>query len=99
MVAIKHHLMDLAKSTDVGKRRRRFVNVLGYDERFIRSTEAGEAWALAGFDGQVWSGDLAVLLLVRGENDPRCPVTEDAQLVTALCERGIPHRYIVVPAR
>lgn len=61
MVAVKHHLMDLAKSTDVGKLRRRFVNVLGGDDRFVRSTGTGETWTLAAFDGQVWSGELAEL--------------------------------------
>jgi dipeptidyl aminopeptidase/acylaminoacyl peptidase len=37
------------------------------------------------------------LLLVQGENDPRCPVTEAEQLVAAMRERGTPHTYIVVP--
>lgn len=44
------------------------------------------------------AGDLRIpLLLVQGENDPRCPTTESQQLVDALRERGIPHTYIVVP--
>lgn len=44
------------------------------------------------------AGDLRIpLLLVQGENDPRCPPSESGQLVAALQERGIPHTYIVVP--
>lgn len=56
-------LKDKAKSTDIGKLRRRFENVLGSDERFIRSEAAGETWVLAEFEGSVWSGDLAALRL------------------------------------
>lgn len=37
------------------------------------------------------------LLLVQGENDPRCPPSESGQLVAELTARGIPHTYVVVP--
>lgn len=61
MAAIKHHLIDQAKGTDVGKLRRRFVNVLAEDPRFVHSTMAGETWVLAEFDGAVRSGELRAL--------------------------------------
>lgn len=44
------------------------------------------------------AGDLRIpLLLVQGENDPRCPVTEAEHLVSELRSRDIPHKYVVVP--
>jgi hypothetical protein len=66
VTSIGNALKDQAKSTDVGKLRRRFVNVLGPDERFVRSTAAGEAWALTEFTGNVWSGDLVTLRAAAG---------------------------------
>lgn len=61
MVALKHHLIDEAKGTDVGRLRRRFVKVLGEDNRFVRSTAAGETWMLAEFKGRTSSDELEVL--------------------------------------
>lgn len=58
---VANALKDQAKGTDVGKLRRRFVNVLGSDERFVHSAAAGETWVLAGFEGNAWTGDLVPL--------------------------------------
>lgn len=59
--AVANAMKDQAKSTDVGKLRRRLVNVLGSDDRFVHSTAAGESWVLAGFEGRAWTGDLVPL--------------------------------------
>lgn len=59
--AVANAMKDQAKSTDVGKLRRRLVNVLGSDERFVHSTAAGETWVLAEFEGRAWTGDLVPL--------------------------------------
>ncbi len=50
-------LKDKAKSTDIGKLRRRFINVLGSDGRFIHWQAADETWALAESEGSSWSGE------------------------------------------
>lgn len=43
------------------------------------------------------AGELRIpLLLVQGENDPRCPVTEAEQLIAELRWRAIPHTYVLV---
>ncbi|MBM2622869.1 S9 family peptidase [Actinoplanes sp. LDG1-06] len=37
------------------------------------------------------------LMVVHGENDSNVPVIEAAQVVEALAERGVPHRYLLFP--
>jgi hypothetical protein len=66
VTSIGNAMKDQAKSTDVGKLRRRFVNVLGSDDRFVRSTSVGETWVLTVFIGNAWSGDLAPLRAAAG---------------------------------
>ncbi|GIF17961.1 dipeptidyl aminopeptidase/acylaminoacyl peptidase [Actinoplanes tereljensis] len=39
----------------------------------------------------------APLMVVHGENDSNVPVIEAEQVVAALAERGIPHRYLLFP--
>jgi hypothetical protein len=61
LVALKRHLIDEAKSTEVGKMRSRFVNVLGRDARFVFVESPVDSWALTEFAQSVWSDDLDVL--------------------------------------
>ena len=61
LVALKRHLIDEAKSTEVGKMRRRFANVLGKDPRFVFVDSSVDCWALVEYSNTVWSDDLDVL--------------------------------------
>lgn len=61
LVALTRHLIDEAKSTEVGKMWRRFVTVLGEDARFVFADFPVDCWALVGCAESVWSGDLDVL--------------------------------------
>lgn len=59
--AFGNALKDKAKATDIGKLRRRFVTVLGSDDRFVHSTAAGETWSLVELQASRWSGHLTEL--------------------------------------
>jgi dipeptidyl aminopeptidase/acylaminoacyl peptidase len=39
----------------------------------------------------------APLMIVHGENDSNVPVIEAEQVVAALAERGVPHKYLLFP--
>lgn len=61
LVALRRHLIDEAKSTEVGKMRRRFANVLGKDPRFVFLDSPVDLWALVEYAHTLWSDDLDVL--------------------------------------
>jgi hypothetical protein len=62
LVAIEHHLIDQAKTTETGKLRRRLRTVLGEDSSFVHLPEFPETWGLQGRPSQLWQGDPGALL-------------------------------------
>lgn len=61
LVAMKRHLIDEAKATELGKMRRRFEKLLGRDPRFVFVSAPVASWALVQFAESVWPDDLDVL--------------------------------------
>ncbi|OLT22323.1 hypothetical protein BJF81_00170 [Ornithinimicrobium sp. CNJ-824] len=62
LTTIENVLIDEAKATETGKLRRRLINVLGKDARFVHLSEPEECWALQGGPQSMWQGDLDVLI-------------------------------------
>jgi hypothetical protein len=61
LAAVKNWLIDQAKTTEVGKLRRRLENVLGGDPRFASAEKRNDRWALTGHHKAVWQGDIEQL--------------------------------------
>lgn len=62
LTTIENVLIDEAKATETGKLRRRLVNVLGKNARFVRVLEPEECWGLQGRPLNMWQGDRDTLV-------------------------------------